>query len=59
MICEEGIKSRCTVLIQNSDVTEGCWGTNMVESDTLSCISTLEKWRTTQIEKLSVGGRKK
>jgi hypothetical protein len=56
LICEEGLKSRCTVLIQSSDVTEGCWGTNVGDWDNLTC-SVWERWRMTQIEKPIVEGK--
>ena len=50
LICEEGLKARCGVLIQSSDVTERSWGTNIADTDTFSA-SVLERWRSTQIEK--------
>ena len=50
LICEEGLKARCGVLIQSSDVTERSWGTNIADSDMFSA-SVLERWRSTQIEK--------
>ncbi|XP_028406963.1 uncharacterized protein LOC114529377 isoform X2 [Dendronephthya gigantea] len=50
LICEEGLKTRCTVLIQNSDVTEGCWATSLGDSDD-QFASVWDRWRSSQIEK--------
>ena len=56
LICEEGLKSRCTSLIQSSNVTEGCWGTtNIADTDGQSA-SVWDRWRTTQIEEPVVKG---
>jgi valyl-tRNA synthetase len=55
LICEEGLKIRCTMLISNSDVTEGCWGINAGDVDR-NHASVLDRWRSSQIEKPVVEG---
>ena len=55
LVCEVGLKLRCAILIQHSDVTEGCWGTNIAGlDDRFACV--LDRWRSTQIEKPVVEG---
>ena len=56
LVCEEGLKSRCLLIIRGSDLSEGSWGTNISHSDALTA-SVWEKWRATQIEKPIVEGK--
>ena len=59
LICEEGLKSRCTSLINSSSATEGCWEVaHFAEVDSGQSASVWERWRMTQIEEPVVKGQR-
>ena len=59
LICEEGLKSRCTSLINSSSATEGCWEVaHITEVDNGQSASVWERWRMTQIEEPVVKGQR-